>query len=101
MRLIATPDQIRAARGLLNLSQRQLALETGLHVQTVRAVETKADTKNSVSRDRIQQKLESMGVLFVPEDETAGVGDGVRFQLTTAKRDAVTGAPKAESDRAK
>lgn len=78
MFLIGT--QLRAARGLLNLSVKELAEQTGLAVNTIR----RAEAGNDVARIRganaslLRTTLEGYGVVFI-EPENA-FGPGVRLR---------------------
>ena len=71
--------QIRAARGLLNMSVAELASETGLAINTIR----KAEATNGVPAitaapmSLIRMTLEAAGVQFVDADT---LGPGVRFR---------------------
>lgn len=69
-------QQSRAARGLLNLTQSQLAEATGLSVVTVSAFEKGGDMRAS-NNQKIQAALEAAGVEFIPEN---GGGAGVRLR---------------------
>lgn len=77
--MVLTGAQIRAARGLLNLSVAELASQTGLAINTIR----KAEETNEVadvtpaSMNLIRVTLEAAGVHFIEADE---LGPGVRFR---------------------
>jgi transcriptional regulator with XRE-family HTH domain len=76
--LLATVEQLRAARALLGWSQTELASRAGLSLPTVKRVE--GDFGPKVSEDarfRLQQALEAAGVEFLDEN---GAGLGVRFR---------------------
>jgi transcriptional regulator with XRE-family HTH domain len=81
--MLLTGAQIRAARGLLNLSVAELASRTGLAINTIR----KAEGTNEVadvtpaSMNLIRVTLETAGVLFIEADE---LGPGVRFSSPRA-----------------
>lgn len=74
-----TGSQLRAARGLLNLSVSELAERTGLALNTIKRAEstngpapiTMANVKLLIST------LEAAGVLFIEADE---LGPGVRLK---------------------
>ncbi len=69
------PAQIRAARALLNISQRQLAEASGIGIATIKRLETRngiAGAARTIAR--LQEILESQGVDFVDQDELAGPG---------------------------
>lgn len=74
-----TGAQLRAARGLLRWSARELAEQSGVSLPTIQRMEgvdgvPSASAKNV---DAVQRALERAGVEFIPEN---GGGDGVRFR---------------------
>lgn len=73
---MVTSAQIRAARGLLNWTVRDLAEKSGVHRNTVTRIENDA-TEGGYSINAIQQALEAGGVIFVAEN---GEGAGVRLK---------------------
>lgn len=75
-RTMVTSAQIRAARGLLNWTVRDLAEKSGVHRNTVTRIENDM-TEGGYSSAAIQQALESAGVIFVAEN---GEGPGVRLK---------------------
>jgi len=81
---IATPNQIRAARGLLGWSQSELAANARVHPQTVSFVEREDGPRYFPSRVKIQECLENAGILFIAESD--GIGDGVRFRKMASER---------------
>jgi transcriptional regulator with XRE-family HTH domain len=72
-----TPAQSRAARGLIEWSQSDLASRANLGLSTVRNFEKgrRIPTINNLAA--IQQALESAGIIFIPEN---GEGPGVRLR---------------------
>jgi transcriptional regulator with XRE-family HTH domain len=73
---MVTSAQIRAARGLLNWTVRDLAEHSGVHRNTVTRLETGA-SEGGYSVDAIRRALETAGVIFVDEN---GEGAGVRLR---------------------
>ncbi|MFO1138335.1 MAG: helix-turn-helix transcriptional regulator [Paracoccus sp. (in: a-proteobacteria)] len=73
---MVTSAQIRAARGLLNWTVRDLAERSGVHRNTISRVETET-TGPGHSLAAIRAALEAAGVEFIPED---GGGVGVRLK---------------------
>lgn len=69
------PNQIRAARALLNMSQTELAERAGVGVATVRRFEgTVGRLRITVdAMHRIQQALEAAGISFLETNTTLGV----------------------------
>jgi len=73
---MVTSAQIRAARGLVNWTVRDLAQRSGVHRNTVTRIETEA-TSPGHSLAAIRAALEAAGVIFVAEN---GEGPGVRLK---------------------
>ncbi|NKJ07893.1 MULTISPECIES: helix-turn-helix domain-containing protein [unclassified Rhizobium] len=84
MKMVATPEQIVAARGLLRLSQSELAKCAGVSRTSITRIEKGDDPKNIASLAKLQAALEEKGILFLPETDI--VGDGVRFSKPEAER---------------
>ena len=68
------PSQIRAARGLLNISQTELSKRAGLGVATVKRIESSGDDLRVTVQTllRIQGALEAAGVIFIDRDKEHG-----------------------------
>lgn len=73
---MVTSAQLRAARGLLNWTVRDLAEKSGVHRNTVTRIETNA-TAPGHALTALQAALESAGVEFIAEN---GGGAGVRLR---------------------
>jgi transcriptional regulator with XRE-family HTH domain len=73
-----TDGQIRAARALLNWTQRQLADATGLTERTIRAVEDGKSSNYAVTIKKIVSAFETEGVRFMNSEKGVGV-----YQLVT------------------
>jgi transcriptional regulator with XRE-family HTH domain len=70
------PSQIRAARALLGWRQEDLSKASGVGTATIQRIE-KSDRRITgyiSTAMRIQAAFENAGVLFIDDDETAGVG---------------------------
>lgn len=78
-------SQIRAARGLLDMSQAELSLKTGVSLQTIKNYENSDDAikKASISTiEKIKTVLEDKGVKFVLVREDGKILEaGVRLVL--------------------
>lgn len=72
-----TSAQVRAARGLLNWTVRDLAERSGIHRNTITNFETGRYAGSAEAVAAIRAALESAGVIFVPEN---GEGPGVRLR---------------------
>jgi transcriptional regulator with XRE-family HTH domain len=70
------PSQIRAARALLGWRQEDLSKASGVGTATIQRIE-KSDRRITgyvSTAMRIQAAFENAGVLFIDDEETAGVG---------------------------
>jgi len=74
---MVTPAQSRAARALINWSQPQLAIASGVSVSTIRDFETGKRQPIGNNLSAIRNALEVAGVVFVAEN---GEGAGVRLK---------------------
>jgi predicted transcriptional regulator len=74
---MVTPAQCRAARGLLDWSQQDLATQAGVGIVTVRQVEAGATEPRRATLVVLKQAFEKAGVEFIDEN---GGGPGVRFR---------------------
>jgi transcriptional regulator with XRE-family HTH domain len=70
-------EQCRAARGLLDWSQQELADRAGVGIVTVRQVEAGVKKPRRATLDVIRRAFEQAGVDFLDEN---GGGAGVRFR---------------------
>ena len=72
-----TPAQCRAARGLLDWSQKDLANQAGVGIVTVRQVEAGATEPRRATLVVLKQAFEGAGIEFIDEN---GGGPGVRLR---------------------
>jgi transcriptional regulator with XRE-family HTH domain len=72
-----TPEQCRAARGLLGWTQQDLANQARVGIVTVNQLETGLSQPRLATLDVIQRAFESAGVGFIDEN---GGGPGVRLK---------------------
>jgi predicted transcriptional regulator len=72
---MVTSAQIRAARGLLNWTVRDLAEKADVHRNTITRLETQG-VEAGYSTSKIVAAIEAAGVIFVDEN---GHGAGVRL----------------------
>ena len=75
-----TGSQLRAARGLLNLSVSEMADRTGLAINTIRRAEgtNGASPITAANLKLLTDAFDAAGVLFIPADE---LGPGVRLKM--------------------
>ena len=74
---MVTPEQCRAARGLLGWSQGELAEKAAVGIVTVRHLEAGIHVPRRATLDVIRRSLEAAGVEFIDQD---GGGPGVRLR---------------------
>ena len=73
-----TATQVKAARVLLGLSQRDLAELADLGIATVKRLETASEPRGAVTTIlKVQDALEKAGIEFIPAE--GGKGPGVRL----------------------
>jgi len=72
-----TPEQSRAARGLVEWSQEELASRASLGPSTIRDFEKGRRVPTTNNLAAIKRALETAGVVFIPEN---GGGPGVRLK---------------------
>ncbi len=73
-----TPAQCRAARGLLNWTQKDLARRSGVTINSIRTFEAGKTTPIRNNMAALVGALEQSGAMLVPEDD--GAGPGVRLR---------------------
>ena len=72
-----TPAQCRAARGLIDWSQMELAERAGVGIVTIRQLEAGNHAPRRATLDVVRRALEAAGVEFIDEN---GGGAGVRLR---------------------
>ena len=74
---MVTPAQCRAARGLLDWRQLELAQLAGVGIVTIRQLEAGTHSPRRATLDVVRRALETAGVEFIDEN---GGGSGVRLR---------------------
>jgi len=74
---VITPGQLRAARGLLDISQRELADAAGVSLTAIKDFESGARTPRPATLRAMQDAMESAGIVLIPSN---GGGQGVRLR---------------------
>lgn len=71
-----TAAQIRAARALLDWSQKQLSEKSKLSVPTIKRMESKLgpDRSTEVNVEAVRRTLETAGVMFLEPGQEGGAG---------------------------
>ena len=77
-----TSSQSRAARGLLDWSQQELANRAGVGIVTIRQLEAGVKTPRRATLHVVRRALEVAGVEFIDEN---GGGPGVRLRAPLPK----------------
>jgi predicted transcriptional regulator len=72
-----SPEQCRAARGLLDWSQQELANKAAVGIVTVRQLEAGTHEPRRATLDVVRRAFEKAGVEFIEEN---GGGPGVRLR---------------------
>jgi transcriptional regulator with XRE-family HTH domain len=83
--LVITPIQVRMARAALGWGVRDLAKHAGLSANTVSRFENGFGAMVDTLA-RIQETLETTGIVFIPADEHAGPGIRLRNMPPQSKR---------------
>jgi transcriptional regulator with XRE-family HTH domain len=77
-----SPEQCRAARGLLDWSQQVLAERAGVGIVTIRQLEAESHDPRRATLAVVRGAFEAAGVEFIDEN---GGGAGVRLRKPTGK----------------
>jgi predicted transcriptional regulator len=83
-----TPEQSRAARGLLDWNQQYLAKEAGVGIVTVHQLEAGTSQPRRATLQVIKRAFEKAGVEFIDEN---GGGPGVRLRKRQRSKRLSTG----------
>ena len=87
-----TGEQIRAARAMLRLDQRQFATLARITLSTVQRLERARGPviASTTMLDALRRTLEDAGVIFIDAGEYAGIGGpGVRLKGEPVARDVI------------
>ncbi|MBB6259780.1 transcriptional regulator with XRE-family HTH domain [Paenochrobactrum gallinarii] len=75
----------RAARALTEISRDRLASVSGVDTKIIEHFERQLDTPDDATIEKLQETLENLGAVFIPED-TRGVGVRLKFTASETKR---------------
>jgi transcriptional regulator with XRE-family HTH domain len=78
-----TPEQLRAARALVDWSRDDLAAKAGVSPNTVWGFEQGRSDPKLSTLNKWQRALEIAGVEFIDEDDERGAG--VRFKVSSRR----------------
>jgi transcriptional regulator with XRE-family HTH domain len=96
--VLATGNQLKAARALAGVDQQQVADSAGVNVNTIRNMEArgaKLITSSAVTVRNVQLALEALGIEFLNHSQP-----GVRLSVPTNSPQKMSG-PKAKAVRSK
>ena len=77
-RVMLTPAQLRAARGLLGWTLADLAKEAGVHKNSINAFEIEASDPKRSTLLALERALAKAGVVFIEPDKDGGPGVRLR-----------------------
>lgn len=75
----------RAARALTEISRDRLATASGVDAKIIEHFERLLDKPEDAVIDKLQDALEGLGAVFIPED-TRGVGVRLKFTASETRR---------------
>jgi transcriptional regulator with XRE-family HTH domain len=80
-------EQLRAARAMLHMEQRELAKLARVSVETIKRIERSSGPLNTYAwtEHKLRSALEHSGIVFLPESD--GLGPGVRLRVARPVRD--------------
>ena len=78
------PTLCRAARGLLDFTQSDLAVKVGASQEMVTKFENGVTTPRPDTLAAVEHALAASGCVFYPADPAAGLGPGVRLKWPPA-----------------
>ncbi|WP_173933061.1 helix-turn-helix transcriptional regulator [Chelativorans sp. Marseille-P2723] len=81
-----TPEQCKAARILAKIDRNTLAREADVAANSISAFESGVAMTDGPLTGTLQKALESLGVIFLPEESGHGVGVRLKFDRTGAKQ---------------
>jgi transcriptional regulator with XRE-family HTH domain len=74
-----TPDQLRAARALVDWTRDELAKRSGVSANTVKGFERDGSDPKLSTMSKWKQALEEAGVIFIDDAGPKSEGPGVRL----------------------
>ena len=95
-----TSSQMRAARAMLGIDQRQLAEMSGLSLPTIQRMEASGGQVRGIidTLTKVVEALDGAGIEMIGENSpSVGLGRGVRLREATARKQAVQQDPAERS----
>jgi ribosome-binding protein aMBF1 (putative translation factor) len=96
-----TAAQCRAARALTDVSREALSDATGIDENTIRSFEKRLAEPDADIATKLRQGLETLGAVFLADDEHGGMGVRLKFTRSESRRIATLeneGGPVGEDD---
>lgn len=75
-----------AARALVETSRTLLSSKTGVPEEVISNFEDGVAQPDTETVDLLKSKLEELGAVFIPEDDTMGAGVRLKFNRSATKR---------------
>ena len=76
----------RAARALVQVSRSKLASRTNIHEDTIEMFERGLETPDASTLTVLQDTLEELGAVFIPEEGANGAGVRLKFSSSVTDR---------------
>ncbi|CAN7248635.1 XRE family transcriptional regulator [Aminobacter sp. LjRoot7] len=96
-----TGAMCRAARALVEISRKRLAVASSVDEVVIEAFERKTGIPDDAAVGALQAALEHYGAVFIPEDGGNGAGVRLKFSRSVTKRLSMLegeGGPAASDD---
>ncbi|PSH61942.1 hypothetical protein CU103_21760 [Phyllobacterium sophorae] len=81
-----TSSQCRAARALVEYSRQRLAISSGVSQEIIEMFERKLENATHEAIEALQAALEEAGAVFIPDNDSGGIGVRLKFNRSDTKR---------------